>query len=276
MSISDLDPGVVALAGDWHGRLGFASDAIRAACEHGAEAIVHLGDFGYLFEPSYLHGLDAVLEGIPLFFIDGNHEDFAYLESKPLAEDGTRPLSRHVLHLPRGLRWTWRGRSWLALGGAHSVDRMSREPGVSWWPQERLTEEDVRRVSEPGHADVLVCHDPPAGVDAPKGYGDARFPLVDEELGERHRGLVRRVVDAATPRLIAHGHFHARYRSTLGGATVLGLAHDGTSVAENLAWLDAERLELLPPTAELREIPPMTEAQPPQHGTEPAEDPASS
>lgn len=249
MTIEDRSPGIVALAGDWHGRLPYASDAIRAAKAGGAEAIVHLGDFGYRFEPSYLHGLDAVLEDTPLLFVDGNHEDFDWLLEKPLADDGTRPVSRCVAHLPRGLRWVWHGRTWLALGGAYSVDRAHREEGESWWPQEQIGDEDLGRACEGGRADVLVAHDSPAGVASPRGYAAGSFPAEDEAINESHRERVRAVADAVSPRLIAHGHFHTRYRAALGVATVLGLCHDGHPVEQNLAWLDARTLELIPPTA---------------------------
>lgn len=252
-----LDPGAVALAGDWHGRLPYACDAVRAAKAGGAEAIIHLGDFGYRFEPGYLLGLDAVLEGTPLLFVDGNHEDFDWLLAKPLAEDGTRPISASIRHLPRGLRWTWRGRTWLALGGAVSVDRAQRVEGESWWPQEEISEADVARAVEGGPVDVVIAHDSPAGVASPRGYAMGTFPAADEARAEAHRDQVRRVVDATAPTRLAHGHFHTRYASRLGATRVIGLAHDAQPVDQNLAWLDAASLEIIPPTAELAEVPPM-------------------
>lgn len=247
---SHREPAIVALAGDWHANTDFAVESIRHALRGGADAIVHLGDFGFRFDRAYLAALDQALGPTPLYFIDGNHERFPWLYDHPIDERGVRPISRRVAHLPRGARWTWRGRTWLALGGAHSVDRLWRQPGEGWWPQETLTLDDVRRAVAPGAADVLVCHDAPAGIPVPHTYPEGTFPAADEAAGEAHRNLVRAVVDGTWPRLIAHGHFHQHYRSTLGPALVLGLAHDHHDPEFNLAFIDTATLDVIPPTAE--------------------------
>lgn len=246
---------MVALAGDWHANTAYAARSIRHALDGGARAIVHLGDFGFRFEPSFLDGVAAALGPVPLYFIDGNHEHFDWLEAQPIDARGVRPLRDTIAHLPRGFRWTWAGRTWLALGGAHSVDRTARIPGEGWWPQESITDADIAAAITPGAADVLVCHDVPAGIPVPHTYPDGTFPLDDEAAGEAHRDRVRRVVDATWPRLIAHGHFHQHYRSTLGPATVLGLAHDLHDPAFNLAFVDPASLALVPPTAPAPVIP---------------------
>ena len=64
----------------------------------------HLGDFGIWPGPDgrdYLARLDVALAG-------------------------------RIWHLPRGHRWRWHGRDWLALGGAVSLDRAVRTAGVNW------------------------------------------------------------------------------------------------------------------------------------------------
>lgn len=246
----DREPVTVALAGDWHANTPYARRAIEHARAGGADAIVHLGDFGYLFDAEYLEALDAALGDMPLYFIDGNHERFPWLLERPTDARGVRPVSARIAHLPRGYRWTWRGRSWLALGGAHSVDRQFRTPDVEWWSEETVTPDDVRRAIEPGAVDVLVCHDAPAGIPVPHTYPDGTFPLEDERIGEAHRDTVRAVVDGTHPRLIAHGHFHQHYRSTLGTAAVIGLAHDHHDPEFNVAFIDTASLALVPPTTE--------------------------
>ncbi|MBN6777542.1 metallophosphatase family protein [Pseudoclavibacter alba] len=249
MNIDQLAPQRLAIAGDWHGRLEFAADAVRHAKQAGADAIIHLGDFGYQFEFSYLYTLGLVLGDTPLFFIDGNHENFDVLLQHPLAADGTRPLTSHITHLPRGFSWQWHGHRWLALGGAHSVDREQRETGVSWWPEERITREDIERASSMGAVEVMLSHDSPAGVDTPSSYPPGTFPAEDEAIAAEHRTRVREVVDAVKPSILFHGHFHTRYEALLNGARVIGLAHDRSTFTENLILLDAVTLE----TAELPE-----------------------
>lgn len=260
-------PGTIALAGDWHGRAEFAVRAVAAARAGGAEAIVQLGDFGFAYDDpgfrveAYLAALDEALGPVPLYFIDGNHERFPWLLDRPLDERGLRPLSRRIAHLPRGLRWCWHGREWLALGGAHSVNRLlldrgPREaPSTSWWPEESLNGEQIALACDPGPSEVLLSHDAPLASPASPGYPPGSYPRGDELADRAHRRLVQAVMDAVRPRLVLHGHFHRRYRSTVrtGGRAceVIGLAHDGGSVADNLAWLDARTLRIVPPTGPL-------------------------
>lgn len=103
---SDAD--VVALAGDWHGNLGWALQMLPIAHAAGARTVVQLGDFGYWRrDPAttkYLRRLERQLAELDmaLVWVDGNHEDHVLLRSQPLAADGTRPISEHVTHLPTG------------------------------------------------------------------------------------------------------------------------------------------------------------------------------
>lgn len=150
-------PETIAVAGDWHGNLRWALGRIADAHAEGVQTIVHLGDFGYWVpDPAtrkYLFRVEkrlAELDMQPLF-IDGNHEDHNRLNALPIdPASGLRSISAHVAHLPCGHRWTWRdhdGRAWtwLALGGAVSVDRHHRRIRKSWWPREVLTKYDVTR-----------------------------------------------------------------------------------------------------------------------------------
>jgi hypothetical protein len=116
-------PARVAFAGDWHANTRWSIAAIAYAADHGADVIVHLGDFGYEFRSAFVSGLDRALTraGLRLLFVDGNHENFPTLLRYPVSGNGLRQLSGRIWHLPRGYRgsgWAsggWPGRS--ALGG---------------------------------------------------------------------------------------------------------------------------------------------------------------
>ena len=242
-------PQRIAFAGDWHANTRWAVAAVEYAERHGAEVIVHVGDFGYDFKASFVRSLDRALSGanMRLLFVDGNHENFPVLLRYPVRDSGLRQLTNRIWHLPRGFRWTWGGVRLLALGGAHSVDRPWREPGQSWWTQEVLTDTDITRAIEGGPADVMVSHDCPAGVDIP-GLSESShlWPADEITAAEAHRVRLRTVVDAVKPRLIWHGHFHRRYVTTAdlgyGPVTVHGLDCDGTTLAGNLAVVDLTSL----------------------------------
>lgn len=256
------DPGLVAVAGDWHGNLAWALKAVKAAHDAGAAVVLQLGDFGYWRpDPStrkYLFRLERQLSAldVQLLWVDGNHEDHARLSALPLAADGTRPISDHIAHLPRGHRWTWDdaggiASTWLALGGAVSLDRQWRRAGKTWWPEETINEDDAATAVAGGPADVLVSHDSPAGVAIP----DMRAGLWPAEAvadADRHRARLRRVVDEVCPRQLWHGHYHVRYDGDLeilpqpGSADepticqIHGLDRDDTEMSRNVVFVTAD------------------------------------
>jgi hypothetical protein len=251
------NPSRVLLAGDWHGNLAWAEHAVAHAGILGIGTIVHLGDFGFWSEclawsEEYLalltHTLDAY--DVDLFWIDGNHENHSRLQSVPVDPDtGLRPITDRITHLPRGYRWQWAGVTWLALGGADSIDRHMRKEGVSWWPGETLSEDDITRAISGGPADVIVSHDAPDRVRIP-GIDNSRssWPLDAVARSQRHHESVGRVIDAVGATWLFHGHMHVKYRtwrvSESGHVTeVTGLDCDGTSMGRNLLSLKPADLD---------------------------------
>lgn len=246
-------PDRIALVGDWHGNASWARKAVRHAATGGAQAIVHLGDYGYEFRAPFMHAVEDVLSafGIPLLFVDGNHESFPVLHRHPVRPNGLRKLTDHVWHAPRGHRWTWHGVSFLAMGGAHSVDRPHRQPGISWWKEEWITDAQAQAAIDGEPVDVLVSHDCPAGVTIPgiddRDPPDWIRPMELLRAGE-HRRIVRRIVDAVQPRVIWHGHYHQAHTTTAdlgyGNVRVTGLDCDESTLADNVRVIDVK--ELLP------------------------------
>lgn len=219
-NIHDLEPDEVLFAGDWHGSLYQAFNALDRAQMQDISVIIQLGDFGIYnteYSMKYLKQLNQSLKkrGQVLYFVDGNHEDFDYLYSLPIQSDGTRRVRSNIYHLPRGFRFTWLDVSFVALGGAHSVDRQVRRPHKSWWPQERVTPEELQATIDGGIGDVLLMHDSPAGApnlitDNPIRQAQAMQWFPQEELMQAndHREFLRPVLAAVQPVLIVHGHYH--------------------------------------------------------------------
>jgi predicted phosphodiesterase len=237
------EPSRIAFMGDWHANAWYAQRAIKQAIDRHADVIVHLGDYGYDFPPGYLEAQQRHLgpAGVPLLFVDGNHEDHPKLAKWPIRPSGLRQLRDNIWHIPRGFRWEWSGVRFLGCGGAYSVDRKLRVPGVSWWKEETITDEDVDRcAAEP--TDVLLAHDCPAGVVIP-GIDDrdpstAPFPWVELLRAGEHRQQLRRIVDATQPRWIWHGHYHRKYQQQAelgyGPVTVTGLDCDDRPLDANV------------------------------------------
>lgn len=234
-------PQKIAFAGDWHANRYWAVQAIRHAADQHADVIVHLGDFGYMFHPSYLSELELELDrfDIPLLFVDGNHEDHKWLAQQKLDAEGLRPLGRHIYHLPRGFRWSWDGVRFLALGGAHSVDGIwRRRSGDLWCKEERIIEAEAEYAAAGGQADIMITHDCPAGVNIPGLPPPGTFPEIEIMRAEEHRWVLRRVVDAVQPQMLWHGHYHSAYATIAhfgyGPVNVVGLDMDATTMGQNI------------------------------------------
>lgn len=233
--------------GDSHGNGGFVAEAIGAALGYGCEVIVQVGDFGIwdhkIDGVNFLNKMEEFLEkaGFPLIFCDGNHENFDSLYALPIDEDGFRRVRPHIWHAPRGHIWEMGGVTFMAMGGAHSIDgprgvwQQGRGPKParhvmddpvdlgSWWPQETITPAEVVEAIQnieayPKPIDVLIAHDCPLGVDIP---GIDGYPA-----GNENRRLLAQVCEAADPNVIFCGHFHLRYTGKFNNSRVEILAAD--------------------------------------------------
>lgn len=235
----------VLIVGDLHANTGAAFEVIDYAAAAGVDLILQVGDFGYWVRD--LQGQRCLwkvekrlaLRGVNLWWIDGNHEDFDRLAALPLGEGGRRPISGHVCHLPRGYRWQWGSTTWVAVGGAVSVDKDFRTEGKTWFAAEELTDEQADRVIADGPADVVVAHDAPLGVpflrrelgqDKPAWRRESPWPTGLLMRSDEHQRRIRRVIEGVQAKRVFHGHHHIRYSDTLaashGEVLVEGLGMD--------------------------------------------------
>ncbi len=216
--------------GDTHGNLLYLQKIIKRFGMN-VDVIVQLGDFGFWegkknrtkSPDGFVTGLEHYLAtynehhrfGDPLrvLWLDGNHESFDLLYNYPVRFDGVRPITNHIWHLPRGLRWEWFGKKFLAIGGANSMDRIYRQEGVSWWPQELITDEDVEK-SMGGSVDYMLCHTVPSIIDfgLPPMKG---VPASDHILGDKQQEQLQLVFENVTPLTVLHGHWHKPYHQTV-------------------------------------------------------------
>lgn len=241
----------VAFAGDWHADTGFARQVMASLPDH-VEVLVHTGDFaGDLWLDEVLDEYQELAElvGVRLMFIDGNHENFGRLYATPVDDRlGVRVVRPAVWHLPRGFRWEWSGLTFLALGGATSMSKDWRTPGVDWWPDEAITDQDVELAVSGGRADVIVCHDTPPGHEPAGIHLSNEFPQERNDAADRNRDLIRQVVDAVRPRFMWHGHYHGRYEQIVGLGdsllTINGLHCNESSYDQNIDVVDLAELSM--------------------------------
>ena len=255
------EPSRIGIAGDWHGNTRAAVRAIQEMCRILPEPriILHAGDFGawpedktftwageVMERQTYLEAVSEALEAgnAELRFVDGNHEHHPWLAGVTEG-DAEANLAPCVKHLRRGTRWTWHGKTWLALGGAVSVDKLLRTEGSDWFPEEAVTDEQEAAVIAGGHADVMLTHDAPS--DAPlvlvRPAPAAWQPML--AFADAHRERMQRICEAVKPSYLFHGHYHQEgasvIRTAWGQCEFTALDMDGRW--HNWGILDLARME---------------------------------
>lgn len=239
------------VAGDWHGNTQWVRKVLHDFAAENITHIYQVGDFGIWPGPQ---GKDFLVKtnqlaaelGITIHIIPGNHEDYNQIDLMDTDNDGWlyRKAYPQLKFAPRGHVWTYNGITMAALGGAGSIDRNLRVEGRDWWPQEEITDKDVRALidnvtTQPWERlDILYTHEAPAG---PRRVGITPRPAwITPEVEHycwQQRILLREAVDATTPGWLFHGHWHDWYEDSIEGTTpdgtdyqthIHGLAHDGS------------------------------------------------
>lgn len=219
--------------GDTHADLDFAANAAAMAAEHDATMIV-LGDWGFIWPKSNqvaslarelkLAGEREARDPVTMRFIDGNHDWHPVLrryldgkESGPMKDAEGKPHA-NIIYQSRGSVYEDEdGTRFLFVGGAPSIDRASRTEGLSWWPEETMTEEEFQKALDvEGPIHVLVTHDAP---DLPPGYEPKGFPEFRKRAA-RSMAMVFSLIEKHRPELHVHGHWHTWYRRPNGNGTL--------------------------------------------------------
>jgi len=242
------DARTIVLAGDTHGDANHVRTLLMHAADEGADAVFVLGDFGIWDHHDGGKFTDDVSRfsqryRVPVCFLPGNHDNYDLLFKWEATCSRTREgfvyVKEGLFYSPRGHRWTWSGVSFLSLGGAYSIDkdwrlmqdtadllraqgrkeqgfhlnakeryRLEHDGHFHWWPQEEISEQEMRDAMKGGPVDVMLAHDKPR---------DAVVDWNRKDLEEcwPNQDALQAVVDAVLPRLYVHGHLHYAYETTL-------------------------------------------------------------
>lgn len=140
---------MIYITGDTHGTIDFSKlkAYFKKKYVSRKDYLIILGDAGIVWDSDYKNtvGLYESL-GLTIYYIDGNHENFDLLESFPIISSNNAKvhrISEYIFHVLRGEILILNGLSFLCIGGAESIDKTYRKPGVSWWKQERINENDI-------------------------------------------------------------------------------------------------------------------------------------
>jgi hypothetical protein len=243
----------IAVAGDWHGDVRWATKIIRQLGEAGVRTILHVGDFGFFrgkHYETYLNEVESVCAefDIKIAITDGNHEDHHWRLELAAAGDGSpMPIREHLWILPRGYRWTHAGRTFLSLGGAPSINYNVARQGFDWFEEEILTAEEAAAAGRAGHAEVMLSHDAPSPASRRVEHIRATNPygFSQERLSYASSGAytLNQAYEAVRPDLLFHGHYHVHDDITLpDGRRIQALNMNGG--AGNAAILDLDDLSV--------------------------------
>lgn len=116
------------------------------------DIIIVCGDMGLFWDADqkdaqyWIEEYEKRCNGVHLFWIDGNHENFDIIDSWK-CEKIMYDNSTHIHYIPRGCTTWLNGKRCLFMGGADSIDRFWRKDFIEWWPQEQITQKQIDDVS---------------------------------------------------------------------------------------------------------------------------------
>ena len=137
--------------------------------------LIILGDFGLVWSNDKNHdNWLSWLNNRPwtTLFIDGNHENFDLLATYPIEKwhgGKIQKISSSIFHLMRGQVFEIEGKTFFTFGGAASVDRCNRTPGISWWYQEIPNAEEINEAlhnlsTHDNSVDYVLTHTCPSDM----------------------------------------------------------------------------------------------------------------
>lgn len=115
------------------------------------DIVVIMGDAGFVWDGSATDKYwQDFLDKKPwtTFCVLGNHEAYPLIEKLPIVDfHGTpaRKVNDSIYYAISGEVYNLCGKKCLVVNGADSHDKAFRKEGISWWAQEKITQDDVNK-----------------------------------------------------------------------------------------------------------------------------------
>jgi len=146
---------MIYITGDTHGELDMKKLSTKnwliGAKLKKTDYLIITGDFGLLWsnnedanERYWKTWLD--MKSWTTLFVDGNHENHPrlnQLETVNMFGNDVGKITDNIFHLRRGKIYTIENQTFFTFGGASSHDKLYRTEGLSWWPEEVASYEQM-------------------------------------------------------------------------------------------------------------------------------------
>ena len=197
---------MILVFGDVHGQFkGMTKVISDVNKEWPLIAVVQVGDFGVFKECLP----DTPKIKIPIYFVEGNHEDFSLLTWLRKNKTGIAPIKKNIFHIPRGATFELGERKWVGLGGSEFFSAPNCPRGSTF------TDEEVQSALVHGETDILITHD------APIGLGIPGHPAFGGGIDVGTKRLLP--LYGLKPKLWLFGHHHQRVEKEEKGVKHFGL-----------------------------------------------------
>lgn len=198
--------GRTLLVGDIHSDFESFEVMVRFMLHHvaGIGRVVQVGDFGFWPSQPYWLWYPKSTLSVPVYFIDGNHEDHIALQAAATDTPSRVSEQYDAFYIPRG----YAGDGFVYCGGATSYDRRYRTEGLDWFPEENITDaqiqrgmQNVRDHIQNSSFRIMVAHETIREA----------FRLIRRPgwgFADQNRERLEELFHAVRPQLYIHGHYH--------------------------------------------------------------------
>ena len=201
---------MVLIVGDLHGDWG-SLNALMA--KKRPDIVLQCGDFGWWphmeVKKPVIYGQQSVwmLKGLKVptftnvYWCDGNHEDHETLDKMTNGLMYPVLCYERVTYQPRGNTLTLPdGRVVLFFGGASSVDKQWRTPGLDWFFRETPNTQEHARALTHAQVDIVISHTCPHEF-CPNEYKS-------DKMNDPTRDMLSNILEKYKPGLWYFGHWH--------------------------------------------------------------------
>lgn len=240
----------IAVIGDTHKNFHkFQETVMYAKQKFDASVLIQVGDFGLTgdFE-HYLEQVESFLNIVKmrLYFIDGNHDNIDWLQSKAMHSGLTATkISNHIYYMPRGSQLNLGGKQFFFCGGGFSANYKKLTPDSNYWSGETLTQKDLTRVKEAyayaKPCDYFISHDTIPAFNKLISIIPGWFVKWKWPMDYNHRLYLKEMFELSRAKTIIHGHYHSAMRLTDKDVIDISLGCEKGSVKDRCYLIDTAK-----------------------------------